>query len=69
MLTWNYPQKNDKTLFVIYKQNKDGNLVQYKNTRELSFKENFSSKPTGYAVKVVTKDGGKSKVSEIVSLD
>ena len=69
MLTWNYPQKNDKTLFVIYKQNKDGNLVQYKNTRELSFKENLSSKPTGYAVKVVTKDGGKSKVSEIVSLD
>lgn len=68
ILTWNYSQKNEETLFVIYKQNKSGNLIQYKNTKELFFKEKVASRPIGYAVRVVTKDGGKSKVSEIVSL-
>ena len=69
MLTWNYSQKNEETLFVIYKQNKDGNLVQYKNTKELFFKEKIDSRPSGYAVRVITKDGGKSKVSDVVNLN
>jgi fibronectin type 3 domain-containing protein len=68
VLSWRNEFHNDETLYLIYKQNKDGNLVQYKNTRELSFKESLSSKPTGYAVKIVTEDGGKSKISEIVRL-
>lgn len=68
ILSWKYKLHNTETLYVIYKQNKNGDLVQYKNTRELNFKEGADSKPTGYAVRVVTKDGGKSKVSEIVSL-
>ena len=67
MLTWNYSKKNEETLFVIYKQNNKGNLVQYTNTKELTFKEKADRKPTGYAVRAVTKDGGKSKISTIVS--
>ena len=31
-----------RNLLDIYKENKDGNLVQYKNTRELNFMENLS---------------------------
>ena len=68
MLTWRYSTKNEETLFVIYKQNKNGDLVQYTNTKELFFEEKADSKPTGYAVRAITKDGGKSKVSEIVSI-
>jgi fibronectin type 3 domain-containing protein len=69
ILTWRYKLHNQETLYVIYKENKDGNLVQYKNTRELNFKEKAANKPTGYAIKVVTKDGGKSKISDLVRLN
>ena len=67
MLSWDYELYTIDTFFVIYKQNKNGNLVQYTNTKELTFKEKADSKPTGYAVRAVTKDGGKSKISTIVS--
>ena len=67
MLTWRYSEINEQTMFVIYKQNKNGDLVQYTNTKETSFKEKADSKPVGYAVRVITKDGGKSKVSEIIT--
>ena len=60
---------NKETLYVIYKQNKDGNLVQYMNTKELSYKEKADSRPTGYAVRIVTKDGGKSKVSDVITIN
>lgn len=66
-LTWNYNFHNKTTLYVIYKQNKNGDLVQYKNTRELTFKERINTKSASYAIRVVTEDGGKSKVSEIIS--
>ena len=69
ILTWTYKFQNTETLYIICKQNKNGDLVQYKNTKELIFKENGSSKPTGYAVRVMTTDGRKSKVSGLVSLD
>lgn len=66
ILTWNYKFHNSEAIYVIYKHNKNGALVQYKNTKELIFKENANSKPSGYAVRVVTRDGGKSKVSATV---
>jgi len=69
ILTWKYKFKNEQTLFVIYKQNKNGDLVQYKNTTELTFKEKSENKPKGYAIKVITKDGGKSKISELVKIE
>lgn len=65
LLTWEYPQRNKDTFFVIYKTNSKGNLVQYKNTKELNFKE-VAKKGTTYAIKVFTKDGGQSKISEKV---
>lgn len=67
ILTWTYKFQNTETLYIIYKQNKNGDLVQYKNTKELIFKEKGSSTPIGYAVRVMTTDGGKSKISALVS--
>ena len=68
IITWKYQFKNKQTLFLIYKQNKNGDLVQYKNTNELFFKEKSANKPAVYAVKVITKDGGKSKISKLISI-
>lgn len=69
ILNWSYKYINKNTFFVIYKTNKKGNLIQYKNTVILSFIENFNDKKASYAVKVFTKDGGQSKVSKLVKID
>ena len=65
-LSWEYELLNDNTYFVIYKADKKGNLIQYKNTNELLFKEPIGKEMNGYAVKVFTKDGGQSKISNTV---
>ncbi|MCF6168941.1 hypothetical protein [Lutibacter sp.] len=68
IITWEYQFKNEKTFYVIYKENKNGDLVQYKNTSKLFFKEKADTKPKKYAVRVITKDGGKSKISKLISI-
>lgn len=68
LLSWDYKYLNDKTYFVIYKADKKGNLIQYKNTTILLFKEPISKEASSYAVKVFTKDGGQSKISETVNI-
>ena len=65
-LSWEYEFLNDNTYFVIYKADKKGNLIQYKNTTKLLFKEPIGREMNGYAVKVFTKDGGQSKISDTV---
>ena len=67
ILNWNYKILNKDTFFVIYRNDSKGNLIQYKNTSELSFEESFNSKTNKYAVKVLTKDGGQSELSKIVT--
>ena len=65
-LFWEYEFLNDNTYFVIYKADKKGNLIQYKNTTKLLFKEPVGKEMNSYAVKVFTKDGGQSKISSTV---
>ena len=69
ILNWNYKPLNETTYFVIYKTNNKGNLIQYKNTTSLSFTEKFNGKEQRYAVKVFTKDGGQSKISDIITIN
>lgn len=66
LLSWEYELLNDNTYFVIYKADKKGNLIQYKNTTKLLFKEPIGKETNSYAVKVFTKDGGQSKISNTV---
>lgn len=68
-LLWDYKFKNDDTFFVIYKTNNKGQLVQYKNTTELTFKDKTTRNKTSYGIKVFTKDGGQSKISRLVSVN
>ena len=67
ILSWDYKFYTKDTFFVIYKQNNNGDLVQYKNTTKFSFNDKTDREPKGYAVRVITKDGGKSKISIIVN--
>lgn len=65
-ISWSYKDFNKETYFVIYKKNKNGEFVQHGRSSELNFIESEkSSKNTNvsYAVKVFTKDGGQSKLS------
>ncbi|MSP70261.1 MAG: hypothetical protein EXR20_08315 [Bacteroidetes bacterium] len=68
ILNWNYKAINKDTFFVIFKNDSKENLIQYKNTSELSFEEKSDSKTNKYAVKVYTKDGGQSVLSKIVTV-
>lgn len=67
-LYWDYKEIDKHTYFVIYKENKKGKLVQYKQCLELSFSEKAQVNNT-YAVKVFTKDGGESKLSELIKIE
>ena len=68
ILNWNYKTINKDTFFVIFKNDSKDNLIQYKNTSELSFEEKSDSKTNKYAVKVYTKDGGQSVLSKIITV-
>lgn len=67
-LTWDYKDINKETYFVIYKKNKKGKLTQYKQSIELFFSEKAILNSI-YAVKVFTKDGGESKLSELIEIE
>ncbi len=66
-LQWTYPKSYTNVYFVIYKTDKKGRLKQYKSVIDMNFSERLSTK-TAYAVKAYTKDGGQSKLSEIIQV-
>ena len=66
-LQWDYEQMNENTFFVIYKKNKKGQFIQHDRSLELRFRESENN-TSSYAIKVFTKDGGQSKLSEEVSI-
>jgi hypothetical protein len=68
VLSWIYPTASKDTFFIVYKSNKDGDLVQYKRTEKLSFSEKNTKNKNSYAIRAFTKDGGSSKMSTIVSI-
>lgn len=68
-LTWEYPKKYKDVYYVIYKKNRKGQLIQYKSVTNKSFKENLRKGKYEYGIKVFTKDGGESKISEIVTVE
>ncbi|WP_338351262.1 hypothetical protein [Nonlabens tegetincola] len=66
-LTWNYKNMTPNIFFIIYKKNKEGQFVQHGKSYELSFNENVTSK-INYAIKVFSKDGRQSKLSDEVKI-
>lgn len=66
LLSWEYPQKNADTFFIVYKSNKKGQLLQYKRTEALQLSIPYTGK-ADYGIKVFTKDGGQSVLSKTVT--
>ena len=65
-LKWDYTTVNAETVFVIYKKDNSGMFTQYDMTSEKTYTDQKTSRDNFYAVKVVTKNGGQSKLSSVV---
>ncbi len=68
VLNWRHNLPKDERKFIIYKQNKLGQMVQYSSTDDLYFKDNFVEIENIYAVKVFSVKGAQSKLSNKVSI-
>lgn len=66
-IKWQYPSGVKDPVFVVYKKNQKGEMVQYAKVKELSFADKKVLKENQYRIKVFTSDGGQSKLSAIVS--
>lgn len=67
ILKWEYPALKTEHTFVIYKKDDKGQLKQYDTTKEKTYTDKNTNKENYYAVKVVTNDGGQSKISAVLS--
>ncbi|MFA5805682.1 MAG: hypothetical protein WC879_13680, partial [Melioribacteraceae bacterium] len=66
ILKWEYPTSKTENTFVIYKKDSKGQLKQYDTTKEKSYTDKNTNKENYYAVKVITGDGGQSKISNVL---
>ncbi|HED36629.1 MAG TPA: hypothetical protein ENI76_00030 [Ignavibacteria bacterium] len=66
ILKWEYPVLKKEHIFVIYKKDDKGQLKQYDTTKEKTYTDKNTNKKNYYAVKVVTADGGQSKISAVL---
>ncbi|MFA7419923.1 MAG: hypothetical protein WCZ90_09575 [Melioribacteraceae bacterium] len=67
ILKWEYPVVKTEPLFIVYKMDDKGQLIQYDTTKEKSYTDKNPDKDNSYAVKVVTNDGGQSKISAVLN--
>lgn len=67
IIRWQYSPTIKEPVFVIYKKNQKGEMVQYAKVKELSFTDKKLLKDNQYSIKVVTPDGGQSKLSLAIS--
>lgn len=68
-LTWVYSASEEKPVFVIYKSGIDGNLEQIASVENRFYEDVIENRKVEYAVRVFTRDGGKSKISKTVSYE
>jgi hypothetical protein len=66
VLSWGYPNLYKDVIFIVYKKDDSGRLIQYKRTSERKFIDMHSMKENVYTIKATTPDGGQSKMSELV---
>ncbi|KUO61483.1 hypothetical protein APF79_01435 [bacterium BRH_c32] len=66
ILKWEYPPLKAEHVFMIYKRDDKGKLQQYDTTKEKSYTDKNVNKENYYAIKVITEDGGQSKMSNVL---
>lgn len=65
VITWDYPLLKDKEVFfVIYKQNRAGQMLQYDRVQSMLYVDKNIEKDNYYAIKAMTTDGGQSVLSK-----
>lgn len=67
IIRWQYSSAIKEPVFVIYKKNQKGEMVQYAKVKALSFSDKKILKDNQYSIKVVTPDGGQSKLSTVIT--
>ncbi len=67
LLTWSYPEKYKEVVFIIYKKDKKGRLRRLVSTDKKQLRIQKKMKKADFAVKAFTRDGGESRVSDVVS--
>lgn len=67
LIQWQYTSIIKNPLFVIYKKNPKGEMIQYAKVKERSFIDKKVLKENQYSIKVYTSDGGQSKLSKVIS--
>lgn len=67
VLKWEYPQQNKKVYFIIYKQDKNGHLVQAGRVTDNIFTDQTVALVNTYAIKAITADGDQSKLSTLIT--
>jgi len=68
MMQWEYPEKYLDVFFVVYKKDKYGTLREFRKVKEKLFSEQLTVGNYEYGFKAFTKDGGQSKISELISV-
>lgn len=66
-LSWDYPSKYSKAIFIVYMKDKKGRLRRLSSTKTKQLKLKKKKVSGAFAVKAFTPDGGESKVSDIVA--
>lgn len=67
-LKWSYKSEGKQVDFVIYRSNLNGNLIQYKKTDKTSIDLPYHKDRNKYAVKVFSKSGTESLISNVVEV-
>ena len=67
-LIWDYSDKYPNVFFIIYKKDDQGNLRQFKRVESGQFSQNLNNGIHEYAIKAFTKDGGESRISELIKI-
>ena len=69
VLSWDYSEKYPEAFFIVYKKDKYENLRQLKKVTEKLFTQTLPAGDHEYGIKAFTKDGGQSKISEIIKVN
>ncbi len=69
VLSWDYSEKYPEAFFIVYKKDKYENLRQLKKVTEKLFTQTLPAGDHEYGIKAFTKDGGQSKISEIIRVN
>jgi hypothetical protein len=68
-MQWEYPENYSDIFFIIYKKDKHGTIREFRKVNKKLFIQTLPAGDHEYGIKAFTKDGGQSKISEIIKVN